>query len=238
MPLDQSMSPSGPMDPSLSGSLSSSGIYDGQPDNYDNFKQNSSYSYDSGMVAIPIAGPDGTPPCVVKLYAAIGMLTRRTSAAKVNTPPIMPSIAFDTKEGDLFLSGTLNLLLPQINQSQTGFNYYANSEYTYVQPGAPRGSNPATDTFQSGEYPFEIPLIFTLAGAELLATIGNSGNPYTTELEAPAGQEPPAFSGEFGVDKPDWFWLSTTWLPAFFSANVDSSGVGDFSGTDGSGADF
>ncbi len=188
---------------------------DGQGGRYYDYKVGNEYEYDSGKVVMPVAGPDGTPPQIVKLYAAIGTRSMPFSALKTDTPPLVPRIATDTVEGDVFLNGTLSLPLPQINANQTGFNYKASGRYEFVQPGAPRGYN-ATDTFQSGTYPFMIPLLSALAKIVFKdATVEGSGDPNTTIMSST--QIVPSSSGS-GTKAPDWAWLSpTTWLPSFFT---------------------
>lgn len=188
-------------------------ILDGQPDAYYDFKQGNEYTYDSGNCVMPVAGPDGTPPQIVKLYAAIGSRTIAVTSLKVDTPPILPSIGRNTDEGDIFISGAISLPLPQINSNQTGFNYRGTCQYEFVQPGVPRGYNDG-DTFETGRYPFALPIIQAMALARPQSTVDNTGNIYGTAEETM--QTVPSTNGS-GTDTSGWYWLSTTWIQDFFS---------------------
>lgn len=188
-------------------------ILDGQANAYFEYKQGNQYTYDSGNVVMPVAGPDGTAPQVVKLCAAIGTRTIAANALKVDAPPILPSMGRNTNEGDIFLSGAISLPLPQINSNQTGFNYKGSCEYLFVQPGPPRGYNDG-DTFETGRYPFALPIIQAMALARPQATIDNSGDIYGTAEETM--QEVPSTNGQ-GTSTSGWFWLSTTWMQDFFN---------------------
>lgn len=186
---------------------------DGQPDLYFTYQQGNNYSYDPGLLVLPVAGPDGSPPRVIKTHAAIGSRSINVHAVKVDTPPVMPSLGVNTAEGDIFLGGYLSVPLPQINSNQNGFNYFADFQATYLQPGPPRGFTDY-DCFQTGNYPFAIPLIDALASTiNTDETINNSGDPDITTLTST--QIPPSTNGQGTVD-PDWSWLSTTFLPDFF----------------------
>lgn len=186
---------------------------DGQPDNYFTYQQGNNYSYDAGLLVLPVAGPDGSPPRVVKTHATIGRRSVSVHAIKVDTPPVIPSLGVNTAEGDIFLGGGLSLPLPQINSNQNGFNYFADGQYEYVQPGPPRGYDP-TDCFQTGNYPFALPIIDALANYTVLkaATVGQTGDPDTTTLKST--QAIPS-SGD-GMRAADAAWLSTTFMPFSF----------------------
>ncbi len=186
---------------------------DGQPENYYTYEQGNEYTYDPGLLVLPVAGPDGSLPRVIKIHAAIGSRSIVTNAVKVDTPPIMPSLGVNTSEGDIFLSGVLSVPLPQINSNQNGFNYFANFQATYLQPGPPRGYTDI-DCFQTGNYPFALPIIDAMAQYVLTAaTINSTGDPDVTTLTS--DQIPPSTNGQ-GTQDDDWQWLSTTFLPDFF----------------------
>ncbi len=195
---------------------------DGQGPFYEDYRLGNDYSYDAGYLVLPIAGPDVIPDnpdyvpyALIKVCAATGMRRQRFKALKAETPPLLPAIGDDTPEGDIFLGGSLSLPLPQINSAGTGFYYSGNGSYLYLQPASPRGYN-AEDTFQTGSYPFAIPLLDGLAATTLrAATIDNSGDPDETTDETTQGP-----LGNIQSDS--WQWLSTTWLPAFFLPGLDT----------------
>lgn len=190
-----------------------SGAPDGQPDLYQDYRMSNQYTYDPGVLVLPVAGPDGTAPRIIKIHAAIGRRIAVMNAVKVDTPPILPRMGRNTKEGDVFVGGSLSLPLPQVNAQQTGFNYKASAQYEYVQPVTPRGYND-NDAFQTGCYPFPLILIDGLASGNPSQTVGVQGNPDVSTLRN--DQNIPSPDGQ-GTKSPDWAWLSTTFVGNFFN---------------------
>ncbi len=191
---------------------------DAQPHNYVDYRQFNSYSYDPGILVLPVAGPpldaDDTPvpPRVIRVSAPIAFRSERTSASKVLTPPIVPPISADSPEGDVNIGGNLSLPLPQVNPGR-GFNYFANMERKFVQM-SPRGSLP-TDTFQMGNYPFPLPDIDLLTATNPSLTVDYSGDPEETVLES---EQPPDGGTTQNVN---WAWTSTTFMPFCFFQPAD-----------------
>lgn len=179
---------------------------DAQPEFYYEYKQGNEYTYDSGKCVLPVAGPDGTPPRVIKTHAVIGRRSMSVTALKPDAPPVIPKMGYDTKEGDVFLGGGLYLPLPQINGNQNGFNYRASAQYEFIQPAAPRGYDP-NSAYQMGVYPFVTPIIETMALLKPGQTFGGTGDIYATGLTT---------DDTINTKNPDWGWLSTTFMPSFF----------------------
>ncbi len=127
-------------------------VGDPQPSFYNNFSIDNSYTYDAGSIVLPVAGPDGTAPRVIKTHASIGYRKAKWDANKSKTPPWFPEIAVNTPSGDVFLSGTLDIPLPLLRSDQSQYIYKVAGEYTYVQPGAPRDSS---NVWNTGAYPFK-----------------------------------------------------------------------------------
>lgn len=164
---------------------------------YDKYNLDNEYSYDSGTLVLPCAGPDGSPPRIVKTHASIGFRKCTLDSQKTGAPPWFPRIGVNTEAGDIFLGASLSIPIPAITTGQTGYRYSVRGEINYVQPGEPRG---ADDVFETGEYPFETPLIAFWGALKVPAFTGLPG--FETPIE------------------PNWLnsqyqWLSTS-VPGFF----------------------
>lgn len=134
------------------------GYPDAQSDRYDFYTSTHSYSYESGNLVLPVMGPDGTPPHVVKVHAAFGGRTSVSKSRKRGNPPIFPALGVDTPSGDTFLSGNLAFAtMPSgSNASQLDYAVESHNEYVQgVQPGTMNAVRGEGDVFQTGRIPFE-----------------------------------------------------------------------------------
>jgi hypothetical protein len=123
---------------------------------YSDYHGDSSYSTDRGVLVLPIAGPDGTAPCLVKVHAEIGYRTTDVTAVKTGAPPVLPA-ACDTPSGDRLLGSEFMFTIPQIGPDQNTNLYRSEGRYTYVQ-GSLRGSG-GQSNFQTVDMPYRMELI-------------------------------------------------------------------------------
>lgn len=127
-------------------------------DRYSNFKQNSSYSRDEGLLVLPSTQP-GSPPKIIRVHEPVGFVTKQFSASKIGTPPVVPA-PINTEQGDVILSSDFEVFLPQSLPNQDGWMFRSDGSYSYVQ-GNIRGSagGITRNIYQSGDYPFDFQLI-------------------------------------------------------------------------------
>jgi hypothetical protein len=115
---------------------------------YINYEQNHRYSYDSGLLALPVAGP--TPAVkVIRIHGGVGFRTLDFGAARTGKPPVIPTM--DDTPNDTFLGGTFDAALPVPNASSSSYDWAVTGEYTFVQL-TPRVVG--EDTFPVGGYPY------------------------------------------------------------------------------------
>lgn len=114
---------------------------------YTNYEQDSSYTYDTGLLALPVAGSESAVK-VIRLHGGYGTRTLKYDMARKGRPPIVPTM-IDTPN-DTFLGGTITTELPTGGQTSLGYKWHVAGDYTFVQT-TPRivGLN----TFPVGIYP-------------------------------------------------------------------------------------
>ncbi len=143
--------------PSVPALLPSQTRKDPQFGNYSSYNSDNGYSYNPGVLVIPVAGPDsGESVRIVKIHAKIGLRSVSFDASKSNTPPWFPQIATDTPSGDVFIGGAVAMPLPKLSSDQGQLIYSVSGAYQYVQASGPRDSS---SIFQTGEYPFDNGLV-------------------------------------------------------------------------------
>lgn len=138
------------------------------------------YIRNEGYLVLPVAGPVGTPPKVVRLHAPFGIRKHHFKVAKEVVPPIMPAIG-DTQSGDMFLGAGFSVTATMAG-SQQAYAFGGSGTYSYVQamwpftdmtgnqyPGL-RG-DPGI-TVQTSDYPFS-----TMAD-QLLVSSSSYANSY------------------------------------------------------------
>lgn len=125
---------------------------------YQDFKQNSNYTRDEGLLVLPSTQP-GSPPKIIRVHEPVGFVTKQFTAIKNGTPPVVPA-PMNTEQGDVILSSEFEVFLPQSLPNQDGWMFRSDGSYSYVQ-GNIRGSagGVARNTYQSGDYPFDFQLI-------------------------------------------------------------------------------
>lgn len=115
----------------------------------------SKYDRSLGLLVIPVMGPVGTPPVVVRVHAPVGMRTADFAYTKTGTPPVIPA-PVDTPSGDTILSSSLNIVVARITpDDQNRMLYSISGSYLYVQPDGGRGE---TSQFPIDKHPFFTPL--------------------------------------------------------------------------------
>ena len=208
---------------------------DHQSASYDGEVNASSYSYDKGLLVIPVMGPDGTPPKVIRVHAPVGYRKVQWSYKKRATPPIMPSMS-DTPSGDLFLTGDLSLPVPALGGAQNQLDYVAAGEYTYVQNVSGSGARiaeysapssvsqvSAMRKFQTGRHPYFTP---SLAAAILAAGGVQQQNQQTLQGWPDMDQgalrkvSANALVGDIDFNKESYSYYDTTISSLFFSDSL------------------
>lgn len=109
----------------------------------------SRYHRDRGLLVIPVMGPAGTPPVVVRVHAPVGYREVDFSYAKSGGPPLMPAAA-DTQSGDTILTEEHNFPAPTPDQDGR-LLYGVAGHFTYVQP---YGGRTPEDEFPIDAHPF------------------------------------------------------------------------------------
>jgi hypothetical protein len=115
----------------------------------------STYDRVEGKIAIPVMGPSGTAPVVVRVHAPIGFRDVEFEMIKEGMPPVFPAMA-DTASGDTILSGSVEIPKPFLLQNG-GLRYGIKGNYSYVQPAGGRATE---DVFQTGRNPYYSTLDF------------------------------------------------------------------------------
>lgn len=108
----------------------------------------SKYSRTQGLLVIPVMGPTGTAPAVVRVSAPYGMREVEFEYRKQGSPPLFPAPA-DTTTGDVLLTADQEFPAP-IPSPQGGLVYGVRGTHTYVQP---LGGRAQGDTFPIDAHP-------------------------------------------------------------------------------------
>ncbi len=116
---------------------------------YQRSGMNSRYKRDEGLLVIPVMGPAGTPSCLVRVHAPVGVRSTDFEYVKQGTPPLIPAMQ-DTTSGDIFLGAVVEFKAP-VMDDQKILMYAARGEYEFVQAAGGRGQG---DTFPIDSHPF------------------------------------------------------------------------------------
>lgn len=205
---------------------------DAQAALYNKYNMDSEYTLNSGTLMLPVAGPDGIAPRLIKTHSSIGIRKVRFDAHKSGSPPRIPKIGDDTDSGDVFLNGAVNFPLPIIADTQATYVYPAQGEYIYAQVG-PRsnlvpiyegsdqlridannyGPRNGSSKFQTGQYPFNTPLIRFVAALQGNATIGQLASSVGNQIaNAVLGNQVAAVPDKPNFQDPAWKWFETFWM--------------------------
>ena len=117
---------------------------------YSDYAQDSTYEYDSGLLALPVAGPTAAVK-VIRLHGGFGLRHLNFNAAREGRPPVIPPMQNTVGGTDTFLSGSFATALPVPIPNASGYSWGMSGDYTFVQL-TPRVVG--TDTFPVGSYPF------------------------------------------------------------------------------------
>ncbi len=71
---------------------------DPQSDAYRGYEQDHDYTYDSGLIYLPIASSTPQSPARVRLHGGYGLRKIRWKALRLNAPPVIPAYSLDRDE--------------------------------------------------------------------------------------------------------------------------------------------
>jgi hypothetical protein len=123
-------------------------VYDLNSTAYQRAQLASSYFRDEGLLVIPVMGPAGTMPSVIRVHAPYGTRTSDFDYVREGHPPLIPAQA-DTNSGDVILTSEISFPVPQERGSKLIFG--AKGSYTFVQATTLRGPD---DPYEFDRYPF------------------------------------------------------------------------------------
>lgn len=136
-----------------------SGIFpDAQTDYYDRADNAHEYTYESGMLVLPVmAGRNAqVPPKIINVHTPYGLRRSKIGNSKRKTPPPFPAPGVNTASGDVFLDGSIKFSTNIGGAQQNFLEYHVDTDYLYVQAIQPSG-NPVRgvgDIFQTSRLPF------------------------------------------------------------------------------------
>ncbi len=105
---------------------------DAQQTQYTKSAAGSTYHFNPGLRYVPVIGPEGTPPVVVRVFAGYTSREAAFDYTKATAPPLIPSPG-NTRSGHIFLGGSLTI--PSPGTSGDGEMIFAASgTYAYVCP--------------------------------------------------------------------------------------------------------
>ncbi len=123
---------------------------------YDEFSQQMSYEFDSGLLVIPVAGPPGTPPKIVRTHSPLGAKTMVFAGQRVGALPKLPDPT-PQNANEILLAGHIKPAVPSLSMDGTPVARVEGSfSYVLLQPlthkdTLPMGSAPY-DTTPGGQY--------------------------------------------------------------------------------------
>ncbi len=120
-----------------------------RPEAYRAARQSSRYDRDEGLLVIPVMGPAGTAPWVVRVHAPYGVREVEFEYAKDRIPPLYPAQA-DTASGDVLLTSSLDFPTPTPRENGD-LVFGVAGRYAFVQPDGGRGTE---DTYPIDRMPY------------------------------------------------------------------------------------
>lgn len=199
---------------------------DSQIANYRGATNESKYTRDEGLLVMPVMGPEGTPPTVIRMHGGVGFRKVRWDAEKLGAPPLIP--AFTDTPNDTILSSDLYFSVPIVSGSQVQYMYEAHGEYTYVQ----NVTRTVGSDFQTGAMPYQTQAMnnFIYISSNGISLLSNFGAPPT--WVAPPGvifgfPDPTgpvsAEGADINIANPNYIYLDSTISGVnFFSENLIS----------------
>lgn len=109
----------------------------------------SKFVRDEGLLVLPVMGPSGTAPRVMRVHAPFGVRSSVYDGAATGRPPLLPAPG-DTGDGDTLMTSSYTFPIPRPNEDGSAI-FGVRAEHTYVQPDGGRG---AEDTFPMDKHPF------------------------------------------------------------------------------------
>lgn len=123
-------------------------VYDLNSTAYLKSRLDSQYSRDEGVLVIPVMGPAGTAPALIRVHAPLGFRTVDFEYQRVSQPPVFPAQA-DTNSGDVILGS--KLVLPAPIESEQNLVFACRGQYEFVQYDVLRGPD---DPYPIDRHPF------------------------------------------------------------------------------------
>lgn len=123
---------------------------DGSEGTWDVFQSVANFPTDFGLMVIPVAGPDGTPPVVAKTHAKLAMKSVSWTAKKDGKPGHIPCP--EEKDGnEVLLSTALTPAVPKLLTNGLAHSWSIGGVYNYVllrpldpcNKGLPTGADPS-----------------------------------------------------------------------------------------------
>lgn len=97
---------------------------------YTEYQINSRFVNQSGVIVVPSAGPDGTPPAVIKMHAAKQYRIVTWTATRVGVMPELPNPIL-TGSNDLLISMDVDPQAPKPYQVSNFYLYRVSGTYVY-----------------------------------------------------------------------------------------------------------
>jgi len=186
---------------------------DSQIESYRKATNESKYSRDEGLLVLPVMGPAGTPPTVLRMHGGVGFRKVRWEAEKLGAPPLIP--AFTSTSNDTIMFSDLYLSTPKVSGSQVQYLYEAHGEYTFVQ-NVTRGVD---SNFQTGNMPYQTQRMnnFIFNASNGISVLSNFGGPMTwsapisviTGFPDPTGPVS-AEGASINISNPNYMYLDST----------------------------
>lgn len=123
-----------------------------QSNSYRHYHTDSQYTYDPGVMVLPVA--NATPTTVkVRYHGGHGTRTVEFDAMKNRNPPIIPAPQDTTR--DVLIGASVNLPIPIPDATNNGYVWRASGKYTYVTNNTPR--IPGEDFLPLVQHPYPVP---------------------------------------------------------------------------------
>lgn len=119
---------------------------------YTGFDTNSQYSYDPGVMVLPVAS-EASLTVTVRQHGGYGKRSVTFDITKTGNPPVVPS-AEDTVGNDKLVSARIDIPTPTPNIPTGGYDWAVRGQYEYVTTRQPR--IPGAAVFPAVSYPYPL----------------------------------------------------------------------------------
>lgn len=142
---------------------------DPQPAAYQEYEQTHEYSFDPGLVYLPVASATPQKPVRIRLHGGYGLRVTDWSASRKGGPPTIPQYRLDNdadseslKPTDRILGASTTVHLPVMDTNKGAMDFRASGTIVMCQvlDTGPRVNG--VDPLPSGRYPFAIPAVDTI----------------------------------------------------------------------------